>query len=117
MVDPVEFLFTKLIKNVSMVSGISDSESKSVSFQMKDKLNGLSERWYEELNDCTNPSINQVIKGLRHYLVEHMLNIGDEKPDDELEKLHILYQTVFEDMASSSGLFLSENPIPHCFEQ
>ena len=43
--------------------------------------------------------------------------MDNEKPDDELERLHTLYQTVLEDMASSSGLFLSDNPIPNCFEQ
>mgnify|MGYP001290200834 CR=1 FL=1 len=58
VIDPTDFVFTKLISNVSMDSDNSDSENKSMSFLMKDKLNGLSERWFEDINDCTNPSIN-----------------------------------------------------------
>lgn len=54
-------------------------------------MTNLSEKWFEEMNDCNNPSIIEVIKGLRLFFVEYMLEIDEDKPDEELERIHNLY--------------------------
>ena len=79
-------MITNKVNDVSMISNTSQEEREklSISFIMKDKLSNLSEKFFE-LNDYENPSINQIIKGLRLYLIEYMLDIDEEKPLDQLD--------------------------------
>ena len=71
--DSCEFIVTKKVSNISIVSDQSEDEAKTASILVKDKLNNLSEKWFEDINDCVNPSVKSIVHGLAEYYVRYML--------------------------------------------